>query len=67
MQAAKTTVSLVLGGGGARGLAHIGVIRWLGENGYEIRSIAGASMGVLVGAILAAPARPACGSGAPPA
>jgi NTE family protein len=49
-----TTVSLVLGSGGARGLAHIGVIRWLTENGYEIRSIAGSSMGALVGGIHAA-------------
>ena len=49
-----TTVSLVLGSGGARGLAHIGVIRWLIENGYAIRSIAGSSMGALVGGIYAA-------------
>ncbi|TMH71226.1 MAG: serine protease, partial [Betaproteobacteria bacterium] len=49
-----TTVSLVLGSGGARGLAHIGVIQWLTENGYEIRSIAGSSMGALVGGIFAA-------------
>jgi len=48
------TVSLVLGIGGARGLAHIGVIQWLTENGYEIRSIAGASMGALIGGIYAA-------------
>ena len=48
------TVSLVLGGGGARGLAHIGVIQWLTENGYIIRSIAGSSMGALVGGIYAA-------------
>jgi NTE family protein len=46
-----TTVSLVLGSGGARGLAHIGVIQWLRENGYEIRSISGSSMGALVGGI----------------
>ena len=46
------TVSLVLGGGGARGLAHIGVIQWLTENGYNIRSIAGSSMGALVGGII---------------
>jgi NTE family protein len=45
------TVSLVLGSGGARGLAHIGVIQWLTENGYDIRSIAGTSMGALVGGI----------------
>jgi NTE family protein len=29
------TVSLVLGSGGARGLAHIGIIRWLQENNYD--------------------------------
>ena len=29
------TVSLVLGSGGARGLAHIGVIHWLEENDYQ--------------------------------
>lgn len=48
------TVSLVLGAGGARGLAHIGVIRYLEEHGYEIRYISGASMGALVGGIHAA-------------
>lgn len=47
-------VSLVLGSGGARGLAHIGVIHWLDEQGYRIESIAGASMGALVGGIYAA-------------
>lgn len=49
----KTTVSLVLGGGGARGLAHIGAIQWLTENGYTIKSIAGTSIGALVGGIYA--------------
>ena len=44
----------MLGSGGARGLAHIGVIQWLRENGYDIRSIAGSSMGALVGGIYAA-------------
>jgi len=48
------TVSLVLGSGGARGLAHIGVIRWLESNGFTIRSVAGTSMGALVGGIYAA-------------
>jgi NTE family protein len=52
VQNAKT-VSLVLGAGGARGLAHIGVIQWLTENGYQIRSIAGSSMGALIGGIYA--------------
>lgn len=52
--AQPVTTSLVLGSGGARGLAHIGVIDWLNENGYVIRSIAGSSMGALVGGIYAA-------------
>ncbi|MCJ2164283.1 MULTISPECIES: patatin-like phospholipase family protein [unclassified Pseudodesulfovibrio] len=47
----RKTVSLVLGSGGARGLAHIGVIHWLEENGYAIKSISGSSMGALVGGI----------------
>jgi NTE family protein len=47
------TVSLVLGSGGARGLAHIGIIRWLEENNYIIRSIAGSSIGALIGGIYA--------------
>jgi len=51
MQISNRTVSLVLGSGGARGLAHIGVIHWLIENGYEVRSISGASIGALVGGI----------------
>lgn len=45
----RKKVSLVLGGGGARGLAHIGVIRWLEEQGYEIDEIVGCSIGALVG------------------
>ena len=49
MQPTKKTVSLVLGSGGARGLAHIGVIRWLEENNYEIKSIASCSIGSLIG------------------
>ena len=48
------TVSLVLGSGGARGLAHIGVIHVLEERGYEVSSIAGCSAGALVGGIYAA-------------
>ncbi|MFT6987295.1 MAG: NTE family protein [Psychromonas sp.] len=49
----KTTVSLVLGSGGARGLAHIGVINWLVENNYQIKSISGSSIGALIGGIYA--------------
>ena len=52
--AVSKTISLVLGSGGARGLAHIGAIQWLTENGYDIRSIAGSSMGALIGGIYAA-------------
>ena len=49
----KQTVSLVLGSGGARGLAHIGVIHWIEENDYDIRSISGCSMGALIGGVFA--------------
>lgn len=52
--AGKPTVSLVLGSGGARGLVHIGIIDALERAGYEVRSIAGTSMGALVGGIYAA-------------
>lgn len=50
----RKTVSLVLGSGGARGLAHIGVIRWLEENNFEVVSISGCSMGALIGGVYAA-------------
>lgn len=50
----KKTVSLVLGSGGARGLAHIGVIKWLNDKGCDIQSIAGSSMGALIGGMYAA-------------
>jgi NTE family protein len=49
----KKTISLVLGSGGARGLAHIGVIEWLEEHDFQIKSISGCSMGALVGGIYA--------------
>ncbi|MEX2562976.1 MAG: patatin-like phospholipase family protein [Nitriliruptoraceae bacterium] len=48
------TVALVLGGGGARGYAHIGVIEVLQQRGYEIVAVAGTSMGALVGGLHAA-------------
>ncbi|MBI9064045.1 MAG: patatin-like phospholipase family protein [Marinilabiliaceae bacterium] len=54
LQNDKETVSLVLGSGGARGLAHIGVIKWLEENNYQIKSIAGCSIGSLIGGVYAA-------------
>ena len=46
-------VTLVLSGGGARGIAHIGVIEELERRGYAINSIAGTSMGALVGGVYA--------------
>ena len=49
----KKTVSLVLGSGGARGLAHIGVIEQLVRSGFEIKTIAGSSMGALIGGVYA--------------
>jgi NTE family protein len=49
----KKTVSLVLSSGGARGMAHIGVIEALEESGYEIVSIAGSSAGALIGGMYA--------------
>ena len=54
MENRKQTVSLALGSGGARGLAHIGVIEILVEEGYDIRCIAGSSMGACVGGIYCA-------------
>ncbi|WP_321371447.1 patatin-like phospholipase family protein [uncultured Desulfuromusa sp.] len=54
MNVDNKTISLVLGSGGARGLAHIGVIQVLEERGYLIRSISGSSMGALIGGIYAA-------------
>ena len=47
-------VSLVLGSGGARGYAHIGVIEELLVQGFRIESIAGSSMGAFVGGVYAA-------------
>lgn len=50
----KRKVALVLASGGAKGFAHIGAIEALEESGYKITSIAGASMGALIGGIYAA-------------
>ena len=47
-------IALVLSSGGARGLAHIGVIEELESQGYHITSIAGCSMGALIGGVFAA-------------
>ena len=49
----KQAISLVLSGGAARGIAHIGVIEELEKQGFEIKSIAGNSMGAFIAAIYA--------------
>ncbi len=49
----KRRVALVLAGGGARGVAHIGAIEELEERGFEIAAVAGTSMGALIGGMYA--------------
>src|ERR1700739_393433 len=45
----RPTLGLVLEGGGALGLAHVGVITWLEEHHIPVNYVAGTSMGGLVG------------------
>ena len=56
---AEPGVCLALSGGGARGLAHIGVLQALEEESVHVRCIAGTSMGALVGGLYAAGYSPA--------
>jgi len=49
----KSKVGLALGGGGARGLAHVGVLKVLEEEQIPIDIIAGTSMGSIIGAMYA--------------
>jgi len=49
-----TEISLALGGGGIKGIAHIGVLRVLEKHGFEVKAIAGTSAGGIVGATYAA-------------
>jgi len=49
----KKKIGLVLGGGGARGLAHVGVINVLQREGIPIHFIGGSSMGALIGGVFA--------------
>ena len=51
---APLRVALGLGSGGARGFAHIGVVRALEERGHRVVAVAGTSMGALVGGMVAA-------------
>jgi len=50
---ARPKIGLVLSGGGARGWAHVGVLRWFEEHHIPVDYIAGTSMGALVGAMYA--------------
>jgi len=49
----RPTIGLVLEGGGALGLAHVGVLRWFEENHIPVDYVAGTSMGALVGSLYA--------------
>ncbi len=53
MSSSAKPISLVLGSGGARGYAHIGVIEELTAHGYQIVSVSGSSMGALIGGLYA--------------
>ncbi|MGB7737874.1 MAG: patatin-like phospholipase family protein, partial [Steroidobacteraceae bacterium] len=53
-EAARPRIGLVLSGGGARGAAHVGVIRMLEQMHIPIDAIAGTSMGAVVGGLYAA-------------
>jgi len=48
---ARENIALVLGGGGARGLAHLGVIRWFEEHRIPVDLVVGTSMGGLIGGV----------------
>lgn len=50
----RPRVAVALGGGGARGYAHIGILEVLRERGYDVVSIAGSSMGAVTGGLFAA-------------
>ena len=50
----KPKIGVVLSGGGAKGLAHIGVLRVLEEAGIEVSYIGGTSMGAIIGGLYAA-------------
>jgi NTE family protein len=50
----NVSVVLALGGGAARGLAHIGILDVLKQNGIEVKGIAGTSIGAVVGGLYAA-------------
>jgi NTE family protein len=47
------SISLCLSGGGARGMAHVGVLSYLYEKGYRIQAVSGTSAGAIIGAFIA--------------
>jgi NTE family protein len=55
----RPKIGLVLGGGGARGFAHVGVLRWLEDNHIPVDCIAGTSAGGLIGGMYATGMSPA--------
>ncbi len=55
----KPRIAIALSGGGARGLAHIGVLQWMEENRIPVDYVAGTSMGALVGSMYATGMSPA--------
>ena len=54
MTAQRINIGLALGGGGARGLVHIGVLKALKKQGIPIHMVAGSSIGAVIGAMYAA-------------
>jgi NTE family protein len=57
--AARPRIGLALGGGSAKGLAHIGVLRWFEEHRIPVDMVSGTSMGGLVGGAYATGMTPA--------
>jgi len=49
----RPSIAIVLGGGGARGMAHIGILKWIEENRIPVDYVVGTSMGALIGGIYA--------------
>ncbi len=54
----RRTIGIALEGGGAKGLAHVGVLQWLEENHIPVDYVAGTSMGGLIGGLYATGLRP---------
>jgi NTE family protein len=55
----RPVIGVALEGGGALGLAHIGVLKWMEDNHIPVDRIAGTSMGALVGGLYASGHSPA--------